>query len=327
MPIPVEPMLSGLDLMLAFVPDDKAEYMIVRDASVIAEYAEEAGKFLEGPLATLSAEPGMPPDFAEASKGFGEVKAKTVELIAALAKSGIRPKEGGAIIKLPATDKSIIVFAGDNPNGLTDLATALEVKDAGTMKCKALDGKAGWNACADDQATLDGYKPAGDPAAIRKTLGDRLPGVSLDESNVLMNINADGKQIAAAVATLPGLVHIAMALPAGKEADEVKAALAPGEAKTLAQVQPGAGFIWAKINPAKVTEAMSKEMGSMPPDIAATFKSFNGEFVIAGSVDPGGVLLQAGMTDTSGVPKIIDMVKGGAIGSGNYSWCAASFST
>ena len=38
-PIPVAPMLTGLDHMLAFVPDAKAEFMIVRDASVLAEYA------------------------------------------------------------------------------------------------------------------------------------------------------------------------------------------------------------------------------------------------------------------------------------------------
>src|SRR5262249_51356479 len=77
-PIPVEPMLSGLDLMLSFVPDEKASYMIVRDASVFGEYAEEAGRFIEAPLKALGSDPAaVPAELADAQKQIDEVKAKS----------------------------------------------------------------------------------------------------------------------------------------------------------------------------------------------------------------------------------------------------------
>jgi hypothetical protein len=308
-PIPVAPMLTGLDHLLSLVPDDKAEFMLIRDASVLAEYGEEGAKFVEGPLAALGADPtGIPADLASAKTQFDGVKVKMAEVVTAIAASGLRPNEGGALLKVGA-GKTLIIFAADKPTAITDLAKALGATPGETDKCKAIDGHTGWNVCGDDQATVDGYKPQTDPAPVRKLLSDRLPGVDLEESNLLMNLSNDGKQIAAAVATLPGLVHIAVALPEGPEAAQVKAALQPGEAKTLSQVQPGAGFVWMRVNPAIMADAMTKEMGSdVPPEVVASFKSLTGEFVIAGSVAPGGLYAQAGIGDTSGVAVLFDKV-------------------
>lgn len=306
-PIPVEPMLTGLDGMLAFVPDDKAEFIIVRDASVIAEYAEEAGKFMEGPLAALGASGASDPGLQQAKAGLDMAKGKTAEIIAAIAAAGLRPKEGGAILKL-AGGKTVLVFAADNPNAIMDLAKAIDPSSAPAMKCKGIEGHTGWNACADDQATVDGYKPATDPAPVRTLLGDRLPGVDLDEANVLMNVSNDGKQIAGAIATLPGLVHMAVAMPDGPEMAQLTATLAPGEAKTLSQVQAGAGFLWLRMNPAMITAAAGSGMGDAPPEVQNSFKSLTGEVMIAGEVDPGGVYLQAGMADTAGFAPVVDKV-------------------
>lgn len=283
-PIPVAPMLTGLDQMFAFVPDDKAEFLIVRDASVLAEYGEEGMKFIEGPLSALGTE-GMPSEIAMAKDQFGVAKGKMAEVVAAIATAGLRPKEGGAIIRVGG--KTLVVFAADKPTAFADLAKALGEDAKGTDKCKAIDGLTGWNVCADDQAMLDGYKPATDPAPIRKALADRLPGVDLEEANLLMNMSDDGKPIAAVISTLPGLVHLAAALPDGEETAQIKAALAPGEAKTLEHVQPGAGFMWVRINPALISESMAKEMGSdAPPELITSLKSLTGEFVFSGSVDP-----------------------------------------
>jgi hypothetical protein len=306
-PIPVAPMLTGLDQMLAFVPDDKAEFMIVRDASVLAEYAEEGAKFIEGPLAALGADPSLPPDIAKAKGEFDTVKGKMAEVITAIAASGLRPQEGGAIIKTGG--KTLIVFAADKPTAIADLAKTFGGATDEASKCKAIDGRAGWNVCGKEQAEVDAYKPATDPAPIRKVLGDRLPGVDLEEANLLMSITENGKPVSAAVATLPGLVHAAVAMPDGPEATQMKAVLMPGEAKTLSQVQAGAGFMWMHVNPALITDQLNKEMGpGAPPEFAAMLKSMTGEFVIAGSVAPGGVFVQAGVTDISGVPALFDKV-------------------
>jgi hypothetical protein len=307
-PIPVAPMLTGLDQMLAFVPDDKAEFMIVRDASVLAEYAEEGAKFIEGPLTALGADPaGLPPELASAKGEFDGVKGKMTEVITAIAASGLRPQEGGAIIK--QGNKTLVVFAADKPTAIADLAKTFGGAADDASKCKAIDGLAGWNVCGKEQADVDAYKPATDPAPVRKLLGDRLPGVDLEEANLLMHVTDDGKPVSAAVATLPGLVHAAVAMPDGPEATQMKAVLQPGEAKTLASVQPGAGFMWIRVNPAMLTEQATKGMGpDVPAEVVNTFKSLTGEFVAAGSVAPGGMFIQAGVSDTAGVPAVFDKV-------------------
>ena len=304
-PIPVAPMLTGLDAMLAFVPDDKAQFMIMRDASVIAEYAEEEAKFLDGSLALLAAEPSTPPDLAQAKEKLGEGKAKVDALVAAIATAGLRPQEGGVMIEY-APDKSVLVFAADKPTAIADLATALGETPKDLASCKALDGHAGWNACAKDQATLDGYKPAADPAAVRKLLSDRLPGVDLDESNVMGAIDADGTPVSFAIATLPGLVHVAMAMPDNQQTAPLKAMLQAGSATTLAQVQAGAGFMWARVNPAIMASGIEQAAAGAPPSVATAMKSLTGEFVVAGDVDPGALFVTMGMTDVSTVPAAFD---------------------
>jgi hypothetical protein len=304
-PIPVAPMLSGLDLMLAFVPDDKAEFMILRDASVLAEYAEEGAKFLEGPLASLAAAGEMPGELGEAKGKIDEAKGKMAEVVTAIAASGLRPQEGIAAVKL-AGGKTVVVFAADKPEALVELAKTLGGEaQTSTGKCKAIDGKTGWNVCGDDQASLDAYKPATDPAPIRKALADGLPGVDLDESNLLFHWGDNGKVATGAVATLPGLVHVAFVLPEGPEATQVASTFTPGPATTMSQVQPGAGFMWARMNPAMLADLASKDMSGAPPEIANTLKSLTGEFVIAGEVDPGGMFMQAGASDISGVAAMI----------------------
>jgi len=307
-PIPVAPMLTGLDQMLAFVPDDKAEFMIVRDASVLAEYAEEGAKFIEGPLTALGADPtGLPPEIARAKGEFDGVKGKMAEVITAIAASGLRPQEGGAIIKQGG--KTLVVFAADKPTAIADLAKAFGGAADEANKCKAIDGRAGWNVCGEDQAVVDAYKPATDPAPVRKVLGDRLPGVDLEEANLLLSVTDGGKPISAAVATLPGLVHAAVAMPEGPEVTQMKAVLQPGEAKTLSHVQPGAGFMWMRVNPMMLTEQMTKTMGSeVPPEVVSTLKSMTGEFLVAGSVAPGGLFVQAGVSDTAAIPALFDKV-------------------
>jgi hypothetical protein len=304
-PIPVAPMLTGLDHMLAFVPDAKNEFMIVRDASVLAEYAEEGSKFFEGPLSAMAAAGDMPPQLGEAKGKMDEAKTKMAEIVTAVAASGLRPQEGAALIKL-GKDKTLVVFAADNPNAILDLAKTLGADDDGKGKCKAIDGQAGWNVCADDQATIDGYKPGTDAAPIRKVLTDKLPGVDLDESNLLFNIAGDdGKLVTGTVATLPGLVHAAIAMPDGPEVAQVTGALSPGAATTLSQVQPGAGFLWARVNPQMLAGLATADMGNAPPEVATMLKSITGEFVIAGEIDPGGMFIQAGATDTSGMATLI----------------------
>ena len=156
-PIPVEPLHTGLDLMLSFVPAEATEYVIVRDPTVLQEYAEEAARFLDGPLGRLAADPmGDPKSIEEQRKNLEEMKKTAKAVEEAVAASGLQLKEGIALVQLDKK-KSLVVFAAEDVGALASLDKALkEAKVDGFSKthdkCKAIDGAEGWNVCADDQA-------------------------------------------------------------------------------------------------------------------------------------------------------------------------------
>lgn len=296
-PIPVEALHTGLDLMLTFVPAG-SEYMIARDASVLADYIEEGTRFLDGPLATLESGPfSGESDLREFREAFTEVKTKTDLVKTALDSSGIQLKEGAAVVKAPG-GASYIIFNAADPNALVAVGKATGESELSDLKCKAIETVPGFNVCSDSQKEIDGYAPTTDPAAVRTALAENLPGVTLDDANLLMFLNA-GKEdeVYGAVSTIPGQVYLAISTPKSKDLAELRDGLQPGAATTLAQVQPGAGFIWARVSPAVLEKSMTEASGD--PMAASVMKSMTGEFVLAGSVDPGGLIMQAGTTDTA----------------------------
>ena len=294
-PIPVEPMHTGLDLMLSFVPDADAEFAIIRDASVLADYYEEGMRFVDAPLKKLAASPQTSSELREVNEAYGVMDTKGKQVIEALGASGLRLKDGAAIINV---DKDpVMVFAADDPNAVANLAKALGEDDADDMACGPLAGHEGWSVCADDKATLDAYKPAEDPSAVRKALQDKLAAVALDDANVLVHMPSEDAIFA--VTTLPGLVHLAGVFPVDKDVEQGLAALEGGETHTLANVQPGAGFAWGRANSALVGMGMAAAAGDAPPEMAKIFETMTGEFMIAGSVDPGGLVFQAGIRDVA----------------------------
>ncbi|MCX4242857.1 hypothetical protein [Paraliomyxa miuraensis] len=296
-PIPVEALHTGLDLMLSLVPDG-AEFMIARDATVVAEYVEEGTRFLDGPMGTLETGPfAGERELQDMKEAFAEAKAKTDVIKAALEGSGIQLKEGAAIVQTPANNAYIIFNAAD-PNALVAVGKATGERELSDLKCKAIEAVPGFNVCSDSQAEVDAYAPSTDPAPTRASLAAALPGVNLDDANVVAHIEkGEPDEVYFAVSTIPGQLYMAVSTPKNPDLAELRTGMTPGEAKTLAQVQPGAGFIWGRVSP----ELMTKSMGpaGSNPMAASVTKSMTGEFVLAGSVDPGGLIFQAGTTDTA----------------------------
>ena len=306
-PIPVEPMHTGLDLMLSFVPDDKAQFMIVRDASVLAEYVEEADRFLDGPMQKLEADPPPDPEFKEFIAEYGKAREKSKEVVAALDASGLRLDDGAAFIQT-GDGKKVLVFAADDPKSMVEFIRAMGEK-VEEDECQPLTDHEGWNICG-DKKDVEGYAPSEDPKAVRDLLASRLPGVELDEANILAHIETDKDQIlTAALTTLPGLVHGAFAMPevADKEAEQFFGALQPGEPTALANVQPAAGFVWARTNPEVLAKLAADEMKGAPPQISDLMGKLNGEWMLAGSVKPGGLVFQAGLTDPAAFGPVMEM--------------------
>ncbi len=302
-PIPVEPLHTGLDLMLKLVPAN-AEYMVARDAMVVADYIEEGTRFLDGPLAKLKTGSFKDDkDLRELEDGFDELKGHTDKVVTALKTSGVDLKEGAALVKVKKD--SFIIFHASDPNALVEVGKATGESEFADLKCKAIDTHPGFNVCADTQKAVDSYKPGEDPAARRTTLGENLPGVDLDEANFVAHLNKGKKdEVFMAMTTIPGSVHLAMNMPGNDDMVEIEEGMEPGPAKTLAQIQPGAGFVWARLSP-KMLEEATKEAKGTPGEGAA--KSLTGEFVLAGSVDPGGLIMQVGTTDAMGLEGLLGL--------------------
>lgn len=312
--IPVEPLATGLDLMLELVPEG-AEFIIARDATVVAEYVEEAVRFTDGPLATLKAGPFAAEagaDLQEADAKLTEAKGKIDAVKAALDASGVELGQGALMAK-SKDGSEFFVFKAADPNALVAVGKAMGESKLDDLKCKAIEDVPGYNVCADGDAKLASYKRATDPAPARKLLADNLPGVDLEAANLVAHTDAgNSDETFMALSTIPGQVHLAVYRPADPEMKNLEGMQA-GPAKTLAQVQPGAGFIWARLSPALLSEAMSK--AASDPMVGGVAKSLTGEFVLAGSVDPGGLILQAGTSDTATLETMMitgfDMVQPG----------------
>jgi hypothetical protein len=173
----------------------------------------------------------------------------------------------------------------------------------------ALDGFAGWNVCAKDKASIDAYKPAEDPGAVRALVGARLEGVELDEANVIAHVVPEGDApITIAVTTLPGLLHLAVAGPVDKEPDLARmlASLERGDQKTLANVQPGAGFVWGRTKSSVLGGLAASAEPDTPPEAKKVLEAMTGEFVLAGSVEPGGLVFKASLSDSSAFTPFIE---------------------
>lgn len=294
--IPVEPLATGLDLMLELVPEG-AEFIIARDATVVAEYVDEAMRFHDGPLAKLKTGPfAADGELQKMDAAFTEAKGKIDAVKAALASSGIELNQG-ALMAETKDGAEFFVFKAPDPNALVAVGKAMGESKMDDLKCKAIEDAPGYNVCAKDDGKLAGYKHATDAAPTRKLLGDNLPGVDLDAANLLAHTDAgSSEETFMAVSTIPGQVYLAVARPGDTDMANLKD-IQPGAAAALAQVQPGAGFVWARLSPEALSEAMSAAAGD--PTVGAAAKSLTGEFVLAGSVNPGGLILQASTNDTA----------------------------
>jgi hypothetical protein len=309
--IPVEPLATGLDLMLELVPEG-ADFVVVRDATVVAEYMEEAVRFTDGPLATLKTGPfASEGELQKLDASLTEGKGKIDAVKAALDASGIELKEG--VVVAMTKGSRYFMFKAADPDAMVAVGKAMGEREADDLKCKAIEDVPGYNVCAEDDAKLAAYKRATDPAPARTLLADNLPGVDLDAANMVMHVESGGSDEGfAAVSTIPGQMYMAFALPKEGDMAQAREAIEPGPAKTLANVQPGAGFVWGRISPELLAKEMSKSSAGNPM-AEPIIKALTGEFVLAGSVDPGGVILQAGTSDTAtleaGLVAAVDMSK------------------
>jgi hypothetical protein len=302
--IPEKPPATGLDALLEVVPEPGTQFAIIRDASVLVDYAEETARFLDGPMAKLEADPGAGNDVKEMVEGFNEFQKARTGGVGMIKTAGIKLDQGFAIVG--TGKKEVVIYAADNPNALIDFIKAVDEAEAGKLTCKKLEKKAGYNACGEDKATVEGFEVKGDPAALRKALEEALPGVDLEKVNMLAHGKEQGDAYVA-VTTTPGLVSMAIS---GKtpEIKQATAMLKPTSAKLLAAVQPGAGFMWWN---GDMSKASALAGGNTPPPLNNLVSKMTGEVLIGGSVEPAAIMMQASISDAAAFSGLVDMAMAG----------------
>lgn len=295
-PAPTPPAPSHVDRLLALVPAG-AELMIARDASVVLGYIEESVRFFDGPLATLGRGPLADQEQLRAAQATFAKLTAVAAASATLADAGIRLEDGAVLARYPS-GTSYIIFAADDPQALVKVGEATGARSMTRLRCRGIDRAPGFNVCADSQPELDRYVPSRDPRPFRADLGAHLPGVSLDDANLLAHIATPSETYMAADTT-PGRATMAIATPGNPSLADLRKTVQPGPELLLSRVQPGAGFTWARMNPAAFNDPSD-------PSVA----SLTGEMLVAGSTDPAAVMLLLGIRDASAVEPLLDPLQG-----------------
>ncbi|MGB1277117.1 MAG: hypothetical protein ACPG77_15340, partial [Nannocystaceae bacterium] len=159
--------------------------------------------------------------------------------------------------------------------------------------------------CADNKGALDKYKADGDSAKHRAAAQEALPGVSLDDANVIAHFKENKAPVYLAMTTPPGTAMVHVSLPReDKEVKEGLALLHPGGGNLLRYAQPGSGFMWVNIS----TDQLKKmpDLKGGPPQAKAIVDNMSGEFFFGGAEKPASLQMHVGMSDTGPAAGLIE---------------------
>ncbi len=311
--LPVLPeKVDPVDDLFHFVPGgEEGMYVIIRDPTTLLGYVDQGFKTFEKPFAALAAAAADGPDelkdAAEAHKEFSEGKTKYEQAADKIKNSGIDFSHGFVLASPDGEDKNMVaIYVAEKPDAFKELLSALDDDEASDFTCAEIPDS-GHMGCAKSKKALKAFKPDGDSKKHRQAAEEAMPGVNLDEANIIAHFQDDDDGPIYVAATTPpgtGIVHVGLPTQSN-EVKEVIEVLKPVKGKTLRFAQPGAGFMWANVD----MEAIKKkdEVASAPPPLDSVIKAANGEFFIGGNLDPSGFQMHMGVTDTSVVDTLVEL--------------------
>jgi hypothetical protein len=308
-PPPAAP-LVGLDALLALVPEGELKnggvdgVFVLRDPKSVLDYADELQRFGDAPTSKIAAAAAKSPLLAagaDVAAGWAMFKTTASGTLGTIRNAPIDWGKGAILFEVGSD--TYVAYASEKPDALKDLLVAFGEPSANAV-CKAIDGQAPYAVCADDQAAIDKYKPGGEAQAkaLRAAFSAKLPGQDLDAANLL----GHAEDATLALSTPPGLIDLAVAIPNDGDIAEFKQTFKPGQPKTLRSVQPGAGFMWASLDIAKM-KADPEGLGTMPPEFAGLVDKLSGEVLFAGHYEPSSLALQIGVTDAAAFAPVVDL--------------------
>lgn len=299
----VPPTAATVDSLLAMVHADPGfNYLIFRHPEGLLDLGDEAVKFYDGPVQALVGALGA----QELGTGFSTVKTGLAEARAKLKDSGVDLTRGVVVTETGA-DSTVMIVAADKPEAVKNLMAAFGMPAADKTVCKALPNAPGYVGCADTDAVLATYKP-GDAATRRKAAETALPGVVLDELQVLGFLTeGGGAHVALAMPPGAGVLHVGLGTEMGNGKD-LAAVLAPGASNTLRFARPGTGFLWMRTDTAELKRREPQLGSSGQPQIDAAVTAWNGEVFFGGSSDPAAMQVRLGFDDVKPAVEALELV-------------------
>lgn len=291
-----------LDALLALVhADSTGPYFVVRHAGVILDYGDSAVRFFEAPAQALK--PLMGADAANLDANLAKFKTGLAEARAKLTGSGVDLSKGAVITQTgTGSSSTVIIVAAPKPEAVKDLLVAFKLPDAEKTVCKTLETD--YVGCADTEAVLTAFKE-GDAGKRRAAAEAALPGVKLDDLNVLGFIPEDGG-VHMALATPPGQVVMHIGLPPdANDVKDVTAVLNPAAPALLRFARPGSGFVWATVDTGEIKKK-NPDFANPPPPLLPFVNNWTGEVLFAGLADPASLQMRFAVADTKALAESLD---------------------
>ncbi|MCA9637775.1 MAG: hypothetical protein KC420_17230, partial [Myxococcales bacterium] len=296
---------ATVDDLLALMPTGPdTSFVALRQPGLLLDYGAAAFGFYEGPLGAIAAHSashgeaslGQLAELARVGRDYAEAKKRFDEVRAQLSGSAVDLRRGVAFIK--NKESSLVVFGSTKPDSLRSLFAALGASEAETMICKAVADAPGYAVCGDSQAEIDAYRPGGAGPATKARLQAELPGVALDDAQIVASIN-DNEPLTMALTVSGGDLAFHVASPSAQgDLAEMRQVLSPGKPDLVRFVRPGTGFFWTKVDPA-VVRSRNPDINSLPPMFSGLVNSLTGEVMIGGVSQPSALQVRIGVSDTA----------------------------
>ena len=289
---------AALDPLLELVPAASEQFLVVRDVNEILDDTSWLLTAAAAPISrAIDLDKTPDEDFRRVVKDFGSIRT-------AFKDSGIDFDKGFVVVgNGPGSD--VLLFSSADADAFNKLGAKVSGKPS-TMKCKALTDPSGFVACAEkDDGSVDKYAAGKSATALRGELGKALPGVDLEQANMLGRWRGGDGPDAIAISTAPGLLEFHVAAPLDPQF--VKAT-AMGPAPALALTPTGGSFIWGRID----RDFIAQQTKDAPGIVGNVVKTMTGEYFFGALGKPGGIVALMGVDDpvpASGLVPMFSLVQ------------------
>lgn len=300
-PAPVKTPLT-LTAQLGLAPPG-SEFLAIRDLQALVDVGVPWSAFELGRL------PGRNPQADDAAAFLAALRKWVDGPDPALGRSGVDLR-GGLLLAGGKQQPDLLFLAGSKPDLTATLLTTLPFPGSEHTKCNGLSSVPGFMTCVMRPGAADADVP-GDGATHRDTLAAALPGVDLDAATVLAHFPSKALDMAVTLGPTWQVMHFRYDTDGTTQA--LVSGLEPGPATLLRFVDPGAGYVWLRVDAAAMLRTEPALQG-LPPPLDGLVSAWTGELLLAASTAPTALQIRAGLQGGESVARTLEALLPLAVG-------------